>query len=111
MYNNLGEVAQCKAEYDRAEGYFHEALNLSHDLGDKVSIIGVTKQPGQPGEMRANYARAMATYRKSLSLAREIGHKSGIVEALEGIAVAQTRDYRERALEVCSGRRRRCARR
>lgn len=100
VYNNLGEVAQCRGDYERAEGLFDQALTIAQELGDKVSIVGVLNNQGSLENVRGNYALATRLYRQSLVLAREVGLKQGIAEALEGVAVAQAREHRERALHL-----------
>ena len=56
--NNLGLVARHRGDYDQAEEYFHESLDLNRKIGDAAGIATTLNNLGNVALAESDYDRS-----------------------------------------------------
>jgi len=94
---NLGEVARMSGDYEAAEAYFTEVIELPGAIGDKQTG-DVLHNLGHLALHRHEVSRAESRFREGLALHARLGYRRGAAECLAGLAsVHVVRGEAERA--------------
>ncbi len=91
LANTLGDfgfyAASVQSDFNRALAYFHEALDLSEELGDKYNMITMLNNIGSASERFGDISGALEYYQKSLMICEEEGYKNGMPSLLNNIGL------------------------
>jgi PAS domain S-box-containing protein len=85
ILENLGEVFERRAEYDRAREYYQECLELSREIGDRKGEASGLHGLGNIAYLRGAYDQAREYYEESLTLSREIEDRKGVAAGLHNL--------------------------
>jgi tetratricopeptide (TPR) repeat protein/DNA-binding CsgD family transcriptional regulator len=86
-YKNLGVNYWIRAEYDRAEFYYDQALQLFKELDNQAETGNLHNLYGLLNWNRGYYPEAVADYRNALTIYREIGDEEGKATALGNLGI------------------------
>jgi predicted ATPase/DNA-binding SARP family transcriptional activator len=85
----LAEKTKDFGDYDQAEQYQQQALELWQELGNVGRIAGALHTLGLIARERADYERAQNFFEGSLELNRELGDQYGIGTTLNDLGILQ----------------------
>jgi tetratricopeptide (TPR) repeat protein len=88
VLNDLGELAHVRKDYDAAELYFREALELLREIDDKGNQAECMGNLGQLALDREQWAKAHQWFEQELALAHEVGRIDLTAQAQCGLARA-----------------------
>lgn len=91
-YNLLGLIHQAQGEFELADYYREQALELHQEAGHTYKIALMLNNIAESARLRGNYKSATVRYQEPLRLAREIGHRaleSMILSNLGGARLGQ----------------------
>jgi tetratricopeptide (TPR) repeat protein len=105
---HLGVATARQADYQAAETFSQQALELFQELGDRVGESAALRSLGGSNYLRGNYARAREFYLQAIQRFHETGDRLGESAVLNnlGIVADETgdydgaRDYIEQALAI-----------
>ena len=90
VLNDLGKLLREQSIYDRAEGYYREALALAEKLKNREHQAGCAGNLGELALDRGRPQEAQVWCEKALPLSQEVGredmvsdHKQGLARVLE----------------------------
>jgi tetratricopeptide (TPR) repeat protein len=86
VLNDLGNVAQKREAYGRAEGYYREALELAEEKGNKESQAYISGNLGLLALDRGRPEEARVWFERGLDLAQEVGRQDLVASAQYGLA-------------------------
>ncbi|MEL7407833.1 MAG: tetratricopeptide repeat protein [Cyanobacteria bacterium J06558_2] len=75
IYHQIGMVAQELREYDQAQQYYRQALNLKIKSGDRFALATTFHQLGRVTQKLREYNLAIAYYQEALNLKIEYGDR------------------------------------
>jgi tetratricopeptide (TPR) repeat protein len=93
--HNLAMVACALGDFQKAEAFYQEALQINRELGrrnlEQHNLIGL----GEVAYLQEDYPKARVFYEQGLALSKETGHKGCIANALNGLGKTACRagDY------------------
>lgn len=88
VMGDLGFYAvSVQGDFNKALDYFHEALDLSEEIGDKYNMVTMLNNIGSASERFGDIPRALDCYHKSLMICKKISHKKGIPSLLNNIGL------------------------
>jgi predicted ATPase len=73
--NQIGELARCEGDYDRAGQAYEECLSLCHDFGDRQREAFALSNSGLVAQHQGDYKQAILRLEKSLMLHRDLKTK------------------------------------
>jgi tetratricopeptide (TPR) repeat protein len=85
--NGAGVLARNQADFERAQRWLEESLDLHRELGDERGSADVLVNLGTVALDRGNYPRSAALFEESLSLRKKLGDRWGIALALNNLGV------------------------
>jgi uncharacterized protein HemY len=88
VLNNLGMLARERQDYDAAERYFRQALDLAQKIDNKEHQENFFGNLGELALEREQWAEARRWFEQALALAREIGRQDSVASDLYGLARA-----------------------
>jgi len=98
--NNLGNVARARGEYEEAEEYLQESLEIKREIGDRQGEATSLNNLGIVARVQGEYDEAREYYQESLEIAREIGDRRGEATSLNNLGwVARVRGEYDEARE------------
>jgi tetratricopeptide (TPR) repeat protein len=108
IYHQLGAVAQAQREWEQAQTYYQQALQIYIEFNDRYSQAGTYHQLGRVAEEQREWEQAQAYYQQALQICIEFNdrysqartyHQLGIV-AQEQREWEQARAYYQQALQI-----------
>jgi tetratricopeptide (TPR) repeat protein len=84
---HLGRIAERHDEYERAEGYYQESVELLRDLDDRENLSTVLRALGILAAHQGDLGLAEAYYQEGLTLARDIQQHDPASDLLRGLGV------------------------
>ncbi|HEX6483764.1 MAG TPA: tetratricopeptide repeat protein [Ktedonobacteraceae bacterium] len=81
-----GRIASFQNDFDPAEAWCREGLELYRELGDQQGIANALSYLGYAAMMRSKYAEARSLVEEALALFREVGDPVGSVSVLNLLA-------------------------
>lgn len=82
-----GRLKAQLAQYDEAEAYYKEAISISKQIGDRLSLSQSLIQLGTINQSRGDLDRSLQYYQQALTLFEEIGDKANIGEILTKVGI------------------------
>ncbi|HEX6625713.1 MAG TPA: tetratricopeptide repeat protein [Pyrinomonadaceae bacterium] len=83
-----GVLAFLPCDYEAAEKYLNEGLELSKGLGERETTAMALQVLGSVARERGDYERAVARHQESLAIWRELGDVRGIARSLNYVGFA-----------------------
>ena len=84
--NDLAALARERKDYDAAERYFRQALDLAQKIDNKEHQANFFGNLGELALEREQWAEACQWFEQALALAREVGRVELIAQAQHGLA-------------------------
>ena len=101
ILNRLGDIARMEAQPERAIDYYHEALALYRELGEKQDYPATLHNLGYAMLAQGDVAQAHALFVETVSLQQGQANRGGVVEGLTGLAaVASLQGQAEPAVRL-----------
>jgi serine phosphatase RsbU (regulator of sigma subunit) len=85
--NNIGYVYQSQGDIPNALTYYHKALSIQEEIGDKKGIAYSLNNIGYIYKDQGDIPNALTYFHKSLTIQEEIGDKKGIAISLNNIGL------------------------
>ncbi len=97
IYHNLGIVSQEIREYQQAQSYYQQALQIYIDFGDRYSQAGTLHQLGIVSQKTRDYPQAQSYYQQALQIYIDFGDRFSQARILHqlGIVSQETREYQQ----------------
>ncbi len=100
-FDDVGKVHWMRGNYEAAERFMRQALELRQELGDKRSIALSFNNLGLVYQDSGRFAEAQDAFQEALLLRREIDDKPGIAQTLNNMGtIQQDSGDHERAAEM-----------
>ena len=91
-YGNLGIVYRTRGELDKAEEFYHKALEINEALGHKEGMASQYGNLGIVYQTRGELDKAEEFYHKALEINEALGRKEGMARQYGNLGVVyQTR--------------------
>ncbi|MBN2893986.1 MAG: tetratricopeptide repeat protein [Bacteroidales bacterium] len=87
-----GKILYSKEEYNQAEDFFKQSLDIYTELNDTFSIIASYERLGMTNYMKANYSKAIEFFLIELKLAEQNSFKEAQASSRNNIAMAYSTD-------------------
>jgi len=91
LANVMGDLgfyaASVQGDFNNALDYFHNALDLSEEIGDKYNMITMLNNIGSASERFGDIPRALECYHKGLMLCEELDYIKGMPSFLNNIGL------------------------
>ena len=91
LANVMGDLgfyaAEIQGDFNNALDYFHKALDLSEEIGDKYNMVTMLNNIGSASEQFGDIPRALECYHKGLMLCEELGYRKGMPSFLNNIGL------------------------
>lgn len=109
VLGDQGYYAQYyQSNIPRALKYYHQALSLSEEIGDKYTMATMLNNIGSSTEVTGNVLKAIDYYHESLMICEEIGNIKGMPSVLNNIGLIYMRqgnfsdalEYFQRSLRI-----------
>src|SRR5262249_45564841 len=103
VLNGLGNVALDQGDYEAAQTYLGESMEIRQEIGDQSGVASSLSNLGYVACHQNNYESARTFFTESLAIQRELGEKRGIATTLAGFAIrAASQSQPERAIRLWS---------
>jgi tetratricopeptide (TPR) repeat protein len=93
-YHNLGIVAQERGRLDDAKDWYHRALTIHEELGNRPGIATTHHQLGRVAQERGRLDDAEDWYYRALTIFEELGNRPGIATSYVQLGVVAQRQGR-----------------
>jgi tetratricopeptide (TPR) repeat protein/tRNA A-37 threonylcarbamoyl transferase component Bud32 len=105
---HLGVATARQADFQAAETFSQQALELFQELGDRIGESAALRSLGGSNYLRGNYARAREFYQQAMRRFHETGDKLGESAVLNNLGIVAddtgdydaARDYVEQSLAI-----------
>jgi tetratricopeptide (TPR) repeat protein len=93
-------IARSRGDYDRAEEYCSESLQIRQELGDRSDIASSLDDLGYITQDRGDYNKAEEYHSQSLQIRQELGDRAGTADSLSDLSdIARGRGDYDKAKE------------
>ena len=83
--SNLGSVAWSVGDYDKAQGFHQEALDIRRELGNRAGVAVSLTSLGLIASRHGDLQGAKVLYLESLAILRELENRSGVAVCLNNL--------------------------
>jgi tetratricopeptide (TPR) repeat protein len=101
--NNLGDVARELAEFDQAQAYLQQSLNLYQQLGNRYGQSVAMCNLGEVLNRLNEVSKAHKILEQSLTICEETGNRTGMAYALVtlGVILTQQGEHEDARQSLC----------
>ncbi|MBI4647880.1 MAG: tetratricopeptide repeat protein [Bacteroidia bacterium] len=85
--NNIGTVYYMWGDYNKANASFFEALKISEEINDKITIAGTCNNIGEIQRLKGDYNKALEFYKKAHTIYKEMNDIKDLSTTLTNIGV------------------------
>jgi tetratricopeptide (TPR) repeat protein len=78
IYHLLGRTAQARGRLDEADDWYHKALTINEELGNRSNMASTYHQLGRNAQDGGRLDEADDWYRKALTIEEELGNRPGM---------------------------------